>query len=126
MKRELKFRAWDYGKKSLDVKPRMSEGFELGQPIIKWNDGDIDMPQLFASSDPKRFVIMQYTGIKDRNETEIYEDDYIRVNGKVMRVLFKNGCFYTPFEKSKYRLGGWVKEEITVVGNFYENKNLLK
>ena len=42
-----------------------------------------------------------------------------------MRVSYNKGCFYTKFEKSNYRLGGWDMNSIKVIGNIYENRDLL-
>ena len=66
MQREIKFRAWDGAK--MDYDPMGDEYLCEGTPI---ND-------LFARP-YKGQVIMQFTGLKDKKGTEIYEDDLIRV-----------------------------------------------
>ena len=76
---------------------------------------------------------MQYTGVKDKNGTEIYENDLISCNKhKNIVVFFEGGCFKVKYRKTpttlitcsldlfleKYKCG--------IVGNIYENKNLLE
>jgi uncharacterized phage protein (TIGR01671 family) len=115
--REIKFRAWAKGK--------FYGPYYLSELIkadyLDWKD-DI--------------VMMQYTGLKDKNGKEIYEGDivrYIRKEGK--EVKFGN-CFINANEYSCwgfYLSDGDCDEIITdyprdyeVIGNIYENPELLK
>ena len=112
--REIKFREWDTERKTMSYSKR--EDFD-----------DMVGFRFFHTEGGERYL-MQYTGLKDKNEKEIYEGDIVIVDQKETpaEVIFENGCFYTPIGISRYRLGGWYKENLEVVGNIYENPELLE
>ena len=73
-------------------------------------------------------TVGQFTGLHDKNGKEIYEGDIVCLTDrpKPVPVVFKEGCFYTPDVGGNYRLGGWDKNRIEVIGNIYENPELLE
>ena len=115
--REIKFRAWDKRKMWADhyIMKRGSEW------AIKYKIGD--------SHDyhpRKNLKVMQYTGLKDKNGKEIYEGD-ILAGG--WQVVWHNAGFYLHmprlFNDTLY-LPMDDKLESEVIGNIYENKELLE
>ena len=73
--------------------------------------------------DDQEHIIMQYTGLKDKNGKEIYEGDLCNCwDTKKEKITFDLGTFWingTPLH-AIYR-----EEEIEVIGNIYENPELL-
>ena len=112
--REIKFRAW---KKS---ESRM----------IYWAE---------LIEDPKRCIdaltgvylraVMQFTGLRDRRGREIYEGDIVQIKAHwsktmplIQEVIYEAATFL-PFDDSDW---GWVSSGSEVIGNIYENPELLE
>ena len=120
--REIKFRAWDKeNEKMMKVSSLHLENKEIS---VKEN-GTF---RLFRIQD-----LMQFTGVKDKNGKEIYENDLISCNKyKNIVVFFENGCFKIKYPKSDTTntictLDTFLeKYKCKISGNIYENKNLLE
>jgi len=120
--REIKFRAWDKeNEKMMKVSSLHLENKEIS---VKEN-GTF---RLFRMQD-----LMQYTGLNDKNGKEIYEGDilFFRDENTKYVVVWQDAAFIIKsIEIRKYSEEMcWLDDtEICceIVGNIYENKNLLE
>jgi uncharacterized phage protein (TIGR01671 family) len=82
-----------------------------------------------------RCILMQYTGIKDCNDKEVYEGDIVHVtdsfygDDKVYKgvVKFAGGYYWIEGRGIRSSPLGWIisSDDIEVVGNVFENPELL-
>lgn len=115
MSRVIKFRAWDKDEE------RMTVCMTLNQMLEK-------SPDPFYKMFKDDFEWMQFTGLFDKNKKEIYEGDIVHfkhddgffIEEITAPVNWYQDCYGT----------GWGRltqhEDIEVIGNVYENPELLK
>lgn len=76
-------------------------------------------------------IVMQYTGLKDRNGKEIYEGDIISSPGRIASVIYmESECGFYARTKTGNCDDVVLKFShnslIEVIGNIYENPDLIK
>lgn len=125
--REIKYRAWD--RKELKM-------FEV--KALEFVDG-CDPIAKGAGHYTPNVDLMQYIGLKDKNRKEIYEGDIVQdgedgniYNGRIGVVEFaRENSKGMPINGYWYRVspdeaGTIYQKRIKVIGNIYENPELLK
>lgn len=129
MSREIKFRAW------LKEERKMVNVETLFIGINRLCFGNSKTEDLFFR-DFEEVELIQYTGLKDKNGKEIYEGDIVLVeSGGILTryktvVEFKEGALIASLisEENHFYIfnPGFDSNDFEVIGNIYENKNLLE
>ena len=127
--REIKFRAW------LKKEKKMVNVETLFIGINRLCFGNSKTEDLFFR-DFEEVELMQYTGLKDKNGKEIYEGDIVLIKLDETStwyktvVGFKKGAFIANLiDKEDYVYifhHGFTDDDFEIIGNVYENKNLLE
>lgn len=145
--REIKFRAWDKDSNKMIFQHDTNGVLETNDYYFSLNEDDVVL--LYYDEDYCDYLVcnaklMQYTGIKDKNEKEIYEGDIVKFIDE--EVTYSDcGYDYDEFINTgrvifNDKLMGWditnrnmdleeiwhYSEYIEVVGNIFENPGLLK
>ena len=126
--REIKFRAWVKDRKAI---------FEV--VLINYVTKKVTyllerVGHLLSIRDAKFYDVelMQYTGLKDKNNKEIYEGDILfeSFGERYYKVVFENGGFRAEFkgdfDEHSFDLIDVVAQGCEIVGNIYENPELME
>jgi len=139
--REIKFRAWDHDAKVMVAlnDAKFVNGMMIGAKGINFDN---------------QVIVMQFTGLKDKNGKEIYEGDIILVESldktvvtdegegpieeynQILPIIFVDGgfgvransdyMFAAQFYTLREITSEMGQEEFQIIGNIYENPELLK
>ena len=131
MNREIKFRAWD---KNIEVMTEPENLHLNGTGLISIYYQNCDYEESGWECDPsvlENVVLMQYTGLKDKNGVESYFDDLIKVMGATWQVIWDQPCALSMLKRVA---GKHVMSEIPihnvsrgeVIGNIWEHPELLE
>jgi len=135
--REIKFRAWI---------PERKKMFQVGNLVIpkglnEFGDQELGVSETYSIIKPHHYiqpVLMQYTGLKDCKVKEIYEGDIVQItcgcgyqenlpvewkdnhNGYFARAKWQHDWDNNQLDMT------WTEKDCEIIGNIYENPELLK
>ncbi len=139
--REIKFRAWDFGTSEMiqvdDIQFRNPntitvDGIEMKPKEVQFIM--INTKTAWRIIDGEDAILMQYTGLKDKNGKEIYEGDILKHSEYgSCEVVNKFGGFGIEAKTSSWISSGFHSfstrsadyEHCEVIGNIYEDGHLL-
>ena len=124
--REIKFRFWLTEEKKI----------KMGYDEVKYISADnpkncIDEVHInpFNYRIPEQAIIMQYTGLKDKNGNDIYEADILSDDNKqihIVKFIDSVSCFCIAINNEDCHLALYCyNKDSIIIGNIYENPELL-
>ena len=131
MNRVIKFRAWDFVNKQF-----LNNEFLISTT----KGGSIEVCGVSRQNDSslinEDIIFLQFTGLHDKNGKEIYEGDICKYYNKYNEFCYTRvvkycpmlACFglYPNMEEVWQYESDWLKiSEVEVIGNIYENPELL-
>jgi uncharacterized phage protein (TIGR01671 family) len=122
MNREIKFRGWDGSQMyHIDIYQYINLNEHKQDELLPWGTRD--------------YPLQQFTGLLDKNGVEIYEGDIIiytdpsGCDSFIAQVIFNTDMTLSSLEFGLWNKNGYQRldlGEYEVIGNIYENPELLK
>ena len=134
----IKFRAWD--KRSGIYLYNVQDAYDTLSGFVKYDDGEnaeYDQSCFGDFLDSKRYVVEQFTGLKDANGKDIYVGDIVRMQRPGFREYARYEVKYfiqdvCIFQIVKVTDGSTLFEspsnghDVEIIGNMHANLELLE
>jgi uncharacterized phage protein (TIGR01671 family) len=133
--RDIRFRAWDRDRRLIVDVLEIDWGLVSDEPVSPeypkifccYTDGH-DGPEhywIYNQDDP---ILMQYTGLKDKNGKEIYKDDIIKYGNNISVVEWsdRKAAFVVKFKNDRERKSLYWSKYFEIIGNIHQDSHLLK
>lgn len=130
--RQIKFRCWD-GETMWLPETKTVDGnnttLHFFNPDfgIKWGLYDSRLENRVVSGGYDESVLMQLTGMRDKNKNEIYEGDLVQREDRVYEIQWGKWCWVKRLQRNSLTLCFDIIEarDYEVIGNIYEHPELI-
>jgi uncharacterized phage protein (TIGR01671 family) len=120
MDKRFQFRAWD----KVDSVMWPYADVRIGGYTFVSPDTSHDNTMFLRESEA---IIMQCTGLTDKDGRDIYEGDIVEFGGDYYKIVFEDACFWITQENYAMELHTTIgMADIIVIGNCYENLDHLE
>lgn len=138
MNDRLKFRFYDKKNKIMVYADTDNESLPYYQDEIYTTLQTYNLSAIENIANNKDYIVMQCTGLKDKNGKLIYEGDIIQIPNdydtygmfacEKREIYFNEGGFRLKPKWDKNSRGNWLEDtkDFEVIGNIYENNELLE
>ena len=131
--REIKFRAWDKEEKKMIGVEKLILSPNIGWTIC------VTCGRHIGANIQSKYILMQFTGLKDKNGTEIYEGDIIIIGCYHLRAVIEyEHCGFVMHhvkgsKRRKYCANSRCEPiflncniSVEVIGNIHQNPELME
>lgn len=136
--RDIKFRVWDKETKHMHICGEdIHDGISFENETNKAYYYNLQNGCGSLRED-SAYILMQYTGLKDKNGKDIYEGDIIFIKGETKLLDIKGKVEYSnilaqfiitntgSIVNEAEPLGDYEEEDVEKIGNVYDNPELLE
>ena len=128
MQREIKFRAWVKSENKLYPVEQWSNNSWIAVPVqLSEDDWQLEQRPM------EDVILMQFTGLKDKNGKDIYEGDIVKYQASLIPLVeevyvciwYQNGFGYKKPGEDDQASMYLQQSKLEVIGNIHENPALL-